>query len=90
MTDRPQLLQRELDELMKKAFTPGQRAGMGATQKREIRRMFMAGAQAFSGLLLKHLEHTEAETVTELDLALMDALMAELEGFGEDLAKGLA
>ncbi len=90
MNDRPRLLERELESLMRQAYSPAARAGMSATQKREIRRMFMAGAQAFSRLLMANLEHTETDEPTAQDLALMDALQAELAAFGQDLNNGLA
>lgn len=84
MNDRPQLLEREWQDLVKKSGL----SDASALQKREMRRAFFAGARAYSGLLLKHAEHIDE--VTDGDMALMEALEAEMAGFLLDLEAGRA
>lgn len=88
MTDRPRLLDKELQALLARCFTPGQLRTMDPVQRTEIRRFFFAGARAFSGLLMDNASGGDA--VTDGDMALMEALQAELEQFGADVAAGRA
>lgn len=58
------------------------------TQRIECRRAFYAGAQAFLGAMMKHLD--PGEDPTDDDLDLMDAMAAELKQFGVDIMAGKA
>lgn len=88
MTDAPRLLDRELHSLLAKCFTPQQLLTMDPVQRTEIRRFFFAGARAFSGLLMENA--SRGDEVSDGDMALMEALQAELDQFGADVAAGRA
>ncbi len=88
MTDRPRLLDKELQALLAQCFTPDQLRTMDSQQRTEIRRFFFAGARAFSGLVMENA--SGGEEVTDGDMALMEALQAELAQFGADVAAGRA
>lgn len=60
----------------------------GPVQKKEMRRAFYAGAQAFLGILLNHLDDNNSDEVTEMDMSLMDSLHDELKQFAQDLQEG--
>ena len=87
MSDRPRLLDKELQALLAKCFTPEQLRTMDPLQRTDIRRFFFAGANTFLGILMKTSPGTE---VTDTDMALMEALQAELDHFGHDLEAGRA
>lgn len=60
----------------------------GPVQVQETRRAFYAGAQAMLTVLLEILE--PGAEATDKDIATMEALDAELRGFGVDVKEGRA
>ena len=58
------------------------------TQRREMKRAFYAGAQAFLKVQMLGLEESGSDEPTENDLKLMDDLNAELENFFAEVRAG--
>ncbi|KRE00095.1 hypothetical protein ASE63_08315 [Bosea sp. Root381] len=88
MSDRPALLQKELDKLLSECFTRTQLHTMAIKQHIEMRRFFFAGAKAFSSLLLENV--SEGDDPAASDMALLQALQTELANFGKDVTEGRA
>lgn len=87
MSDTPQFLRREFDALVKAAEIED----APALQLREHRRMFMAGARAYSSILFSIAGDQPPEVAaTETDIAVMEALEVELEVFLDDVLNGRA
>ena len=88
MSDRPALLQKELDALLSQCFTRTQLRTMSIQQHIEMRRFFMAGAKAFCSLLIGNV--SDGEDITAGDMALLESLQMELANFGKDVTEGRA
>ncbi|MCJ2057312.1 hypothetical protein MKL09_12180 [Methylobacterium sp. J-048] len=57
-------------------------------QRREMKRAFMAGARSYSGLVMRHA--SDGDEVTEIDLAMMEALEVEMAAFLKNVMEGRA
>ncbi len=64
---------------------------VGATQQREMRRAFFAGARGLLSMMMRALSDTDdADEVTEYDEKVMHCISDELDAFGEDVKAGRA
>ncbi|WP_375453491.1 hypothetical protein [uncultured Methylobacterium sp.] len=84
MTDSPRMLAREFDTFVEAVGI----ADAPASQKREMRRAFFAGARAYSGFIMRHASGGDEPTAE--DLAMMEALEVEMAAFLDDMMKGRA
>lgn len=84
MTDTPRMLDREFRSLVKACDIED----APEEQLRECRRFFFAGARAYSSLIMTFAD--QGDEPTDADMALMDALEAEMETFFVDMQEGRA
>jgi hypothetical protein len=82
--ERPRLLDREFAGMMTAAGADG----CDPVQRQDMRRAFFAGAAAFNHLIMANAD--AGDEPTDNDMALMEALQAELDAFGGDLRNGRA
>ncbi|UYW28334.1 hypothetical protein OKC48_07415 [Methylorubrum extorquens] len=84
MTDTPRLI----EESWIRLAVAVEIGDAPAIQLREMRRAFFAGARSYSNLVMQHA--SQADEPTEGDMALMDALEAEMAAFVVDVENGRA
>lgn len=84
MNDTPKFIEREWQSFVRAV----QIENAPDLQKREMRRVFFAGARAYSSLLMRLTE--AGDEPTDGDMALMEALEVEMAAFARDVAEGRA
>lgn len=82
MTDAPKMIEREFAAMM----TASGLDGCPDLQRTQMRLAFFAGARAYSFIVMAHAEG--GDDATDQDMALMEALEAELTAFADSLAEG--
>lgn len=86
MTTRARPIEAEFQSLIRQAFPGMAEAGFPPGQMTEMRRMFMAGAKALFRIIDEQIEPDGPITADEL--ALSEAIEAELEAFSDAVARG--
>lgn len=84
MTDTPRMLDREFRSLVKACDIED----APDNQLRECRRFFFAGARSYSHLVMTLAD--DRDEATDADMALMEALEAEMDAFLVDMQEGRA
>lgn len=72
-------------------FVATKLARAGATQQREVKRAFFAGARGLLAMMMRALSDTgNPDDVTDYDEKIMECITEELDAFGEEVKAGRA